>query len=73
MNKFINWCRTRLTLFILYIILKELDYDTLVEGRGIIIDDSTGVVKRFANYKTAIGNITQIETDEGEKLQHILI
>lgn len=45
-----------------------LDYDTLVEGHGIIIDDSTGVVERFANYKTAIGDITQIETDEGEKL-----
>lgn len=45
-----------------------LDYDTLVEGRGIIIDDSTGVVERFANYKAAIGDITQIETDEGEKL-----
>ena len=46
----------------------SLDYDTLVEGRGIIIDDSTGVVERFANYKAAIGDITQIETDEGEKL-----
>lgn len=45
-----------------------LDYDTLVEGHGIIIDDSTGVVERFANYKAAIGDITQIETDEGEKL-----
>ena len=45
-----------------------LDYDRLVEERGIIIDDSSGVVKTFAHYEAAIGDTAGIETDEGEKL-----
>lgn len=44
------------------------DYDKMVEERGIIIDDSTGVVERFARYKATVGDIVQIETDEGEKI-----
>ncbi len=45
-----------------------LDYDKLVEEHGIIIDDSTGMVKTFAHYEAAVGDIVGIETDEGEIL-----
>lgn len=45
-----------------------LDYDKLVEERGIIIDDSAGMVKRFAHYEAAVGDTARIETDEGEIL-----
>ena len=45
-----------------------MDYDQLVEEHGIIIDDSTGLVKRFAHYEAAIGDTVEIETDEGGKL-----
>lgn len=46
----------------------ELESPGEKEAVGKIIDDSTGVVERFANYKAAIGDITQIETEEREKL-----
>lgn len=45
-----------------------LDYDQLVEEHGIIIDDSTGLVKSFAHYEATIGDTVEIENDEGEKL-----
>ena len=45
-----------------------LDYDKLVEEHGIIIDDSSGMVKSFAHYEAVAGDIVQIETDEGEKM-----
>lgn len=45
-----------------------LDYDTLVENHGIIIDDSTGVIERFAHYKAMVGDTVEIETDEGNKI-----
>ncbi len=45
-----------------------LDYDKLVEEHGIIIDDSSGMVKSFAHYEAVVGDTVQIETDEGEKI-----
>lgn len=45
-----------------------LDYDKLVEERGIIVNDTFGTVKSFAHYEAAVGDGVQIETDEGEKL-----
>lgn len=45
-----------------------LDYDKLVEERGIIVNDTSGTMKSFAHYEAAVGDSVQIETDEGEKL-----
>lgn len=46
----------------------SIDYDELVEGHGIIIDDSTGILEKFSHYKATVGDIVNIETDKGEKL-----
>lgn len=45
-----------------------LDYDKLATEHGIIIDDSSGMVKSFAHYEAVVGDTVQIETDEGEKI-----
>lgn len=45
-----------------------LDYDKLVEQRGIIIDDDGDMVKIYGHYEAVVGDSVQIETDEGEKL-----
>lgn len=46
----------------------SLDYDELVENQGIIIDDSLGIIEKFAHYKTTVGDDVEIETDEGKKI-----
>lgn len=45
-----------------------LDYDNLVEQRGIIIDDDGDMLKTYGHYEAVVGDSVQIETDEGEKL-----
>lgn len=45
-----------------------LDYDKLATEHGIIIDDSSGMVKSFAHYEAVVGDTIQIETDEGEEI-----
>ena len=45
-----------------------LDYDELVEKRGVIIDDSAGMLKSFAHYDATVGDSVRIENDEGEML-----
>lgn len=44
------------------------DYDQLVAEHGVIIDDSTGVVKTLAHYEATVGDTVEIETDKGELL-----
>ena len=44
-----------------------LDYDELVENRGIIIDDTGDMLKTYEHYEATVGDSVQIESDEGEK------
>lgn len=47
----------------------SMDYDELVEQNGILIDDSAGMVAKFGKYNAAVGDVMEIETEAGEKIQ----
>lgn len=46
----------------------SMDYDELMSNHGILIDDSTGIIKRFGHYDAKLGDKIEIETDSGEKI-----
>lgn len=46
----------------------SMDYDELMSNHGILIDDSTGIVKRFGHYDAKLGDKIEIETESGEKI-----
>lgn len=48
--------------------LQELDYDEMTAKRGIIVDDSSGMIEKFGHYKFSKGDKIEAETDSGEKI-----
>lgn len=47
----------------------SMDYDQLAAQNGILIDDSERMLSQFAHYNASIGDVIEIETDTGEKIQ----
>lgn len=45
----------------------EMNYDSLVNGYGILVNDPSGLIKKFTNYTPKIGDKVEIETDYGKK------
>lgn len=46
----------------------NMDYDTLVANRGILIDDYAGTMKNLMHYTAKLGDKIEIETDSGKKM-----
>lgn len=50
-----------------------MDYETLVNENGILVDDSAGMLKKFDHYDVKLGDTIYIESEKGEKLEFTVL